>query len=703
METRTYRPNVDFDIIANELSYRVGRPDLRNEDHLGILVEILKEAGWNSSAITYFIRNIIIIAEATPPPKQPSGKKVKVYVSKGETPPKGVKLKLGPDGGRYYMGYPKNKAQANNKTQLNKNVKVAPNKTKAKVQAQPKQNSVPVVPNQTNPDAIKKTKQPIVKPEVKHDKDGKYVPSDQDKQMILDKAQIVTTQSKFLVKKAAVELMANFDKDVQRLIDTRDPKLATDMVAKYGLERKVDAEVGNKSKLYINKLKGVEGKDSKVKAYKYFCDDKGNLESSILAQILIDTGALKNVGGYGKKAMTPNKIITEKTQFAVKEIPGGMQVGDHKVLRNDKPYNWKKVARAWKKQYGWSNEEINKRIKIGKKAQPRHNYMVEQMKDAVFGGQDSVYILKVSDADITTPEGKRAHQDAMIDATLIKMKELARNKLTPGVKNIMDGFSSLKNITNTNDYATRLGEIMFQFAKDPTVKQTAPDIAEVIEYLALLNEGKMAFIPGDANFAFGDIFTMSFKVPTLQDLIDNPDNLATIFIGTEDVSVKTGQGGASGPKPKILLTHYDQPEVQGHLLAILDNYKDLMIKGNTDGADKLIAKLEKIYAKDLNNDIYKKRLANIPDWVKRNASKKPCSPERWKRYLRLGAILDTVNNQHIDFQSLKNSKYVIGKTGVHRDTTNGVNKMATMKFDPSSKSNTTCTPNQPYATRVVNQ
>ena len=80
-----------WDKILLELSYRVstGIPDLRNEQHLMKLWDILKEHNWSVDARVELLKNL-------------NEKVDKVYVQgKG---PGGVKIQVGPRGGRYYMG-----------------------------------------------------------------------------------------------------------------------------------------------------------------------------------------------------------------------------------------------------------------------------------------------------------------------------------------------------------------------------------------------------------------------------------------------------------------------------------------------------------------------------------------------------------------------------------------------------------------------
>ena len=85
---------INFKKILNELSYRVstGIPDLTNEQHLMKLWDILKEHNWNVDARVELLKNL-------------QEKIGKVYVQKGKGP-SGVKLQVGPRGGKYYMGNP---------------------------------------------------------------------------------------------------------------------------------------------------------------------------------------------------------------------------------------------------------------------------------------------------------------------------------------------------------------------------------------------------------------------------------------------------------------------------------------------------------------------------------------------------------------------------------------------------------------------
>ena len=93
MESQSFM-KTNFTKILNELSYRVssGIPDLSNEQHLIKLWDILKEHNWNIDARVELIKNL----------QERIGK---VYVQKGKGP-SGVRLQVGPRGGKYYIGNP---------------------------------------------------------------------------------------------------------------------------------------------------------------------------------------------------------------------------------------------------------------------------------------------------------------------------------------------------------------------------------------------------------------------------------------------------------------------------------------------------------------------------------------------------------------------------------------------------------------------
>jgi len=211
----------NFDKIVTELSYRVstGLPDFKNEEHLEILIDILKEHRWKDDKIVNLVKNIILLSEA----------------------------------------------------------ESIPNKT------EPKDNET------ATPE-----KEPI-----QTDKSGNYVPSEKDRQIVAKTLELTSTKTSMLSSPEDVELMDNFENDVDQLLNSRSKDLAYALIKKYKLKINKEVELGNPSKLYIGAI------DSKYR--KIFSGTTGNLASTIVAQILKDTGAIGKKVGFTKKSMTVEK------------------------------------------------------------------------------------------------------------------------------------------------------------------------------------------------------------------------------------------------------------------------------------------------------------------------------------------------------------------------------------------------------------
>ena len=683
METRTYRPNTDFDVIANELAYRVGKPNLKNEEHLGVLVEILKEAGWSNAAITYFVRNVIIIAEANSIPDPKQSRKVKIYISPGEKPPKGRKLLKGPQGGTYFLGTPQEKSGRDNKKSTGKQ-----NTPTDKSKVAPKQQTVATKPDDAKPLSTTQTKQPVEKPEVKFDKSGKYIPSEQDKQVVNKSMQTTSTKAGMLTSDEDKKILSQFSDDVDKLLNTRDPKLASDMVLKYKLSVNKDPKVGEPSKLYIG---SISRENRKI-----FSTNTGNTASTIVAKILQDAGALGERGGYTKKSMTANKIFTTEATLKIqKDKDGKVKLGNQLIPRA-KNYDYANVESILVKN-GFSADKAKKTTDFIRKWVNKHNFTLDHI-DEIVGGNE-LKVLQICDkCDVSTSEGLENTKKATVNKVIEKMKLLSGNSIDKNTQQIIDDFDSLKSITDNKKYQEKLNDILHKFSTNKNTTETSADITEVIDFLRVLNRGVAAYLPSASNFALGDILTAPLKQPTISDIIKNKDNLGTIFVSLDDRSVKKGTGGASASKGKIQLTKFKNKDTQKDLLRISDNYDELINKNDVKSADKLISELEKKYSSILQNDPdYINRIKTKDTWIKAN-SKKLHNTEIWDRYYKLGYIMQSIYNNDIDFQAFQNSKYDVKKNSVEHDLSDGIHNVAKLGFEPSMIG-PTGKPNNPYPTR----
>ena len=679
METRTNHPIVDFDAIVNELSYRVGRPDLTKEEHLQVLINILKEAKWPNSAITYFIRNIIIIAEANKIEPQQNDQ-VKIYLQKGEKPPENKKIYRGPKGGYYFIGTKHEKSKNDNLTNKSQQNKEPDSKENNTVTVNPEQPEQPEQSNQPKPNVKEKS----IEPKVQFDEEGKYVPSEKDKQIVRKASKDAATKGAMLIGNDK-NLMADFENDIETLINTRDPKLAFDIVKKYDLKINQDVKVTEPSKLYIGAID---------KQYRKIFSGDGNRASSIVAQILKDAGALANKGGWIKKSMVANKIFTKTKKLKVsKDKNGNIKLGNHSIDKINERYKdiekqllnrgidknkAKEIAdyiNRWSKQYDATIDKIN----------------------IILGGNE-LEVLDICDTcDVSTPEGRENAKVVTINKIIERMKTLSGNNITPGIKKIIDEFNSLFSIKDKEKYEDKLNDILYQFSMDKDTTVTSADIAEIIDYLRILNNDIPVYLPSASNFELGDLLTLPGKTPDINDIMKNINNLSSIFISLDDRSVKKGIGGASAIGPKFKLSLYKNENIAKDLKKIYDNYDELFNRGDIESSNKLIEELSKTYSYILKNDAtYNKKMKNIDEWFKTNAS---CfGKEAYRKYYQLGYMAQAIYNSEVDIQLFKNSKYNVTKRGVTHEMSDGLNILAYLEFDPSQKT-PDCRPNNKFPSR----
>ena len=657
--------NIDY--IINELSYRVttGKPDFTDHSHLQILVEILEEQRWPETSIVSAIRNILLLAEAGP--KQPStpSNLVKIYLQQGEKAPEGRKAKKGPRGGMYFLGSPREK-QSRGSGDKTKKV----DKSVSKQTQQPITKKEPARQKQVAP----KKQPPVVEPP-KVDKKGKYIPSEQDRQVVSKTLKTTSTKTGMLSNPADVKVMSQFEDDVDKLMDTRSKELAKAIVDKYKLSVNRNTELGNSSKLYIGAI------DKKYR--KIFSGPTGNAASTIIAQVLKDTGAMGERGGYTKKSMTPNNILSDKETMKLEKTADGIKLGPH-IIKHAKKYDYKSLKERYVKEVGLSPQQASKTVKQIKKAADRYNFYLDNI-NSVFG-QGDVSVLQVCpECDITTQQGREQTKQATIKKIVDKMKTLSAGTESKEVKDIINDFNSLGSISESKEYQKKLNDIIFKFSQADETKATSADITEMVDYLRLLNEGKMVYLPADSNFALGDIFTLPSKQPTIDDLLKHKGDASSLFTSFEDRSVKKGTGGASASKGKILLTKYKHKDTQKDLLSIIDNYGGLMNKKDYKSSDKLISTLSKKYSKALKSDKdFVSKEKNKKAWFKRNGSKLH-DVKAWDRFYTLGYMLSAINRSDIEFQALQNSKYNVTKKGVTHELSDGLNTIAEWEFEISMR------------------
>lgn len=640
-----------------------GSPEPNNMEHLEILSFILKDTyKWPKSVIKEFITNIVLNFEKHQFLIKEESKAAKLAKKQGL---KSAGFGWWKDNTGTVVAQSVNNGQSLKKVKgktSNKKEKPTDKKTVKKKSVAQK-----TVPKQ-------------VEPEVPQQNGGVYKPTDED-------IKTVNFSLNNMFKKSNHPMLKDFSKDVQSLLKTRDPKLAKYMVEKYGLKINKNAEIGETSKLYLSNYgKGREDK-------KIFCGS-GNKASTIIAQILKDTGALKTGSNFTKKSMTPNQIFSEKSTLKINKDKRGVQIGKH-VIPYAKNYDYENINNLYLKQ-GLSKEEAKRKTAELKKRVDRHNFIIDNV-ESIIGGKTLDVLQICEKCDVSTPAGIEFTKKVTKEKIIEKMKTLGGSELS-GANKIIQSFTELDKIKDKNQYENKLNEIMYDFSKSKDTKATAADVTEMIDYLRLLNKGVPAYLPQASNFALGDILRLPTKQPTIKEIMA-ADDISSVFVSLEDRSVKKDAGGASESSGKIKLTQFKNKDTQSDLLKITDSFKSLIHDGDIKSADKLISYLQKKYEKQLNGDkkfIDKMKKKN--DWLKRN-SKSVHNVDVWDRYYQLGYMLASIHNSDVYFQGYQNSRYNVRSKYVEHDLSDGVNRIAHLEFDPSQINSGTGKPNNPYPTR----
>lgn len=652
-----------IDKIANEWVYRVGQPDLKVKSHLIELINILKEYNWPEDAITQFITNILLTESEL----------VKVYLKKGENAPKNKKIKVGPRGGKYFLATKGEKEDFEKNKSANKSNNIE----------QPKKDE-------------KEKQEPIEKQDkeksINVDSHGNYIPSEEDKKVVYRSLKNMSPKIGMLASDEDKKILQNFETDIEKLINTRDPNLAKEIVNKYKLSTNRDPEIGKNTKLYIG---AINHRDRKI-----FSGGTGNLASSVVAKILTDLGALgPKKAIFTKKSLTPNKIFKKEKKVKLKESSRGhIEIGSHKIYRA-KNYNYDTLKQLLIAKKNVNAEEANNIVNYIKSWVNRHNYIIDNIKSIIKDTEINILSM-CDDCDMTTDVGINKTKNLAIQQIIDLLKEKNTTHKDPDLDRIINKFSNLLKIKDKKEFEEKLKDIVVDISSNEKTTESSADIIEVIDYIRVLNSGSAAILPAQDNFPLGDLIVLPKKQPTIEDILNNNNNLDSIFVSLDNRSVKKGVGGASASKDKIQLTKFKNDEVKIDLMKIINNYSSLIHEKNIKEADNIINYLENKYKSILDSDeTYKKNINDKEKWISNNANKL-YDTQAWDRYYKLGYMLQSIYNNNIDFQAFKNSKYVIGKNSVKYELTDGINKLALLQFTPSNIGNDG-KPNNTYPTRFI--
>jgi len=477
------------------------------------------------------------------------------------------------------------------------------------------------------------------------------------------------------------KIMGSFIKDIQKLVKTNDPKLVQQMVKKYKLGTNKDPHGGETTKLYIRVLED----------YTAISGRAGNVTTTKLGKFINDLGGNLPYPPFGKKTITPDALFEkQKKEFPVKKIKNGIMVGQHKIEKR-KPYPKSTIKELI--AGGLNKEEAIKKYSEMQKWVEKENYIMDNFISSISKG-DKINMINICDAcDVSTPKGRINTISVTANKLAEKLKKDGANVMTKDIQDTINDLNKLSKIKNKNEMTNAIDAIMYKIGTDVSMKTSAPDIAEILDFMKVLGNGGAASLPADTTFPLGDILVLPGPQPTAQDFLNEGSGVRIVSL--QDRSVKKDKGGASAALSKIQLTKFKPPETKDDLLAIVANYDELMNNGEYKTADKLIKTFEKKYKHILEADEgYQKRMKNRETWME---GKSFHDREAWKRYYQLGYMMGSIYNNSIDFQAFVNSRYYIGKNGVRHEITDGITTQSMMGFDPSQKDSKTNKSTNTYA------
>lgn len=426
-------------------------------------------------------------------------------------------------------------------------------------------------------------------------------------------------------------------------------------------------------------------------------------------------------GKIGRKEMTGAKLFGEEKVVKVKTkvLDDGIQIGEGKIEKTKIPSDEKLLS-----VYG-SKEEAS----LAKKYLERRNKIVDEAMKSFKDGDMSI-IEPVSNTPPNTSENRKKLKDATSDTIREGFDEQFKKtgrKPNAKQKEVLDGFSNLKNIKDPKEYDKKLHDLTEELFADPFFDSATADVAELVTYMSELNKGNEVYMPSASNYPLGDIISISPEKIDFEK--DSPEEIQRkvqlIYNGVEARSIKKGAGGASASGVKTDMSEFKEitnkkgdkissKDVKNDLSDLSDKdkvYKELMF-GDVSKAESTISSIAEKYDFDLNDPDFKKRRDKSVDSAIKNIMSKPkcegTDQDKLKKkldaYFNQGEMYESLYNENVKEQLFVNEQYKYSKTkGLDVNRTDGVKTMARVNFAFSAGS-WSCDgrPSNPVPTRFVN-
>lgn len=409
-------------------------------------------------------------------------------------------------------------------------------------------------------------------------------------------------------------------------------------------------------------------------------------------------------GKIGRKDMTPAKLFGKDSVVTVKTkvLDNGIQIGKGKIEKIAIPPDEKLLA-----IYG-SKEEAD----LAKKYLVRRNRIIDEAMKSFKDGDMSI-IEPVPNTPPDSPENRQKLKDATSDTIVNGFNtqfDATGRKPNAKQKEVLDRFSNLKNIKDSEEYNKELYNLTEELFADPFFDTATADVAEMITYMSELNKGNEVYMPSASNYPLGDIISISPEDIDFQK--DSPEEIQRkmqlIYNGVEARSIKKGAGGSSASGAKTDLSEFNEvtnkkgekvspKEVKNDLTELSNKdklYKELY-DGDVDKAESAINAIAEKYDFDLNDPKFKARRDKSVQSAIDNIIKQPkckgADPAKLKQkldaYFNQGEMYANLYNENVSEQLFVNEQYKYSKTkGLEVNRTDGIKTMAKLNFSFSSGS-----------------
>jgi hypothetical protein len=396
-------------------------------------------------------------------------------------------------------------------------------------------------------------------------------------------------------------------------------------------------------------------------------------------------------GALGKKELVPNKVTESRKTIVIEEANDGSITIDGVKHKSIAVPTLNELVSLLKNN-GVLDPEIEAKATIA--SLKRYNKQLEMMKTAgkfeivdfgdtstpdgrqsTFDNIKKLYVKKFEQL-FKENGGVTSEQQIIIDK--FKSIEFNQSGSNPNFEKELDDL--LSTMTLNTDFRTAV-----------------PDLLEVIVFSKMIGRGYQAFLPSSETFKVSDViafkepnFKFSKSGNIAQTIADNFKMIKTSLVLIGGSSVKFAEGGAGQSDSKVEQTEYKHIETRARLESLLNIHqfvygrsKDTKYPPSVQDTIKkekeIISHLNwalknKIITKDEYNRIVEqadKQSENAFQTAMRNGVGPLSDKEKmeYKKLLRLhalaGASIETINNNDTDFNYFSNERSTVNeKTGV---------------------------------------